>query len=126
MITKIASDGDQFTPNHNAYYHIHVCNPNDATVCLNNITDTLPSGFSYNEGSSSGLANFDPNIAGQTLTWIFDGEHVGGGLCEALQLHGLYLGRRAAGYVLQPGERGQRCGHVVDRADSADPGADRG
>jgi len=77
-ITKIASDGDHFLPGNNAYYQITVHNPNDFTVYLNNITDTLPAGFTYNAGSYGGLATFDPDIVGQTLTWAFDGENVGG------------------------------------------------
>ena len=49
-------------------YTITVNNPGaDATI--NSITDTLPAGFTYTAGSSTGVTTADPTIAGQVLTW---------------------------------------------------------
>jgi uncharacterized repeat protein (TIGR01451 family) len=49
-------------------YTITVNNPGvDAT--LNSITDTLPAGFTYTAGSSTGVTTADPTIAAQVLTW---------------------------------------------------------
>jgi len=49
-------------------YTITVNNPGtDAT--LSSITDTLPPGFSYTPGSTTGATTADPSIAGQVLTW---------------------------------------------------------
>ncbi|TAK59568.1 MAG: hypothetical protein EPO22_10060 [Dehalococcoidia bacterium] len=76
-ITKIA-DGDHFVPTATVDYQIRITNPNDFTVSVDIITDTLPAGFSYNTGSSNGLASFDPDITGQTLSWFVDGEPVAG------------------------------------------------
>ena len=83
QITKIASDGDQFPPSHNAYYEISIHNPNGVTVFLDSLTDTLPPGFSYNADSASGLTSDNPAESGQTLTWTFVSEEsVGAGLTE--------------------------------------------
>lgn len=50
-------------------YTITVTNPNGAASTLNSITDTLPAGFSYTAGSTSGATTADPGIAGGVLTW---------------------------------------------------------
>ena len=49
-------------------YTITVNNPG-ADATLNSISDTLPSGFTYTPGSSSGATTTDPSVAGQVLTW---------------------------------------------------------
>jgi len=49
-------------------YTITVNNPG-ADATLNSITDTLPPGFTYTAGSSSGATTTDPTVAGQVLTW---------------------------------------------------------
>jgi uncharacterized repeat protein (TIGR01451 family) len=49
-------------------YTITVNNPG-ADATLNSITDTLPSGFTYTAGSTTGATTADPAIAGQVLTW---------------------------------------------------------
>ena len=46
-----------------------VRNPNELTVNLNSIVDTLPEGFSYVPGSTSRVLTFDPTIVGRVLTW---------------------------------------------------------
>lgn len=50
-------------------YSIVVSNPNSTATTLNSIVDTLPPGFSYTAGSSSGATTADPTIAAQVLTW---------------------------------------------------------
>ncbi len=50
-------------------YTITVQNPNDTAVSLSSITDTLPAGFSYTAGSSTGATTSDPSVSGSNLTW---------------------------------------------------------
>jgi uncharacterized repeat protein (TIGR01451 family) len=50
-------------------YTITVSNSSNAAVTLSSIVDTLPAGFSYVPGSSTGLTTADPTVAGDTLTW---------------------------------------------------------
>jgi uncharacterized repeat protein (TIGR01451 family) len=50
-------------------YTISVSNPNDRGANLTAITDGLPAGFSYVNGSTTGVTTSDPSIDGQTLTW---------------------------------------------------------
>ena len=47
-------------------YTITVQNPNDTAVSLSSITDTLPAGFTYTAGSSTGATTSDPSISGST------------------------------------------------------------
>ena len=50
-------------------YTITISNPNASTVSLDSITDTLPTGFSYTSGSTTGVTTSNPSVNGQTLTW---------------------------------------------------------
>ncbi len=50
-------------------YTITITNPNTTAATLTSITDTLPTGFSYSAGSSTGATTTDPGIVGQVLTW---------------------------------------------------------
>jgi uncharacterized repeat protein (TIGR01451 family) len=50
-------------------YTITISNPNPDAVTLNTITDTLPAGFSYVPGSTTGVTTSNPSISGQALTW---------------------------------------------------------
>jgi uncharacterized repeat protein (TIGR01451 family) len=50
-------------------YTITIANPNPDAVTLNAITDTLPVGFTYVPGSTSGVTTGDPAVTGQTLRW---------------------------------------------------------
>src|SRR5581483_3796486 len=50
-------------------YTITIQNPNISAVTLSSCTDTLPSGFAYVPGSTTGATTNDPAIAGQMLTW---------------------------------------------------------
>jgi uncharacterized repeat protein (TIGR01451 family) len=50
-------------------YTITIHNPNTVAVSLNAITDTLPAGFSYTAGSTTGATTVDPSVSGQQLSW---------------------------------------------------------
>ena len=50
-------------------YTITATNPNSGSVSLNTLTDTLPAGFTYTPGSTTGATTSDPSISSQTLTW---------------------------------------------------------
>lgn len=50
-------------------YTVTVHNPNASPVVLNSISDTLPGGFTYTPGSTTGATTANPSIAAQTLTW---------------------------------------------------------
>ena len=50
-------------------YTITIHNPNASAVPVNSITDTLPAGFAYVAGSTTGATTSNPTIASQTLTW---------------------------------------------------------
>jgi uncharacterized repeat protein (TIGR01451 family) len=67
FVTKTA-DASNVDPGASDGYTVTVNNPGaDATI--NSITDTLPAGFTYTAGSSTGATTADPTIAGQVLTW---------------------------------------------------------
>jgi len=50
-------------------YTITISNPNVTSVSLSSITDTLPAGFTYTAGSTTGATTSNPSISGQNLTW---------------------------------------------------------
>jgi uncharacterized repeat protein (TIGR01451 family) len=50
-------------------YTITIHNPNTVAVALDSITDTLPAGFSYTPGSTTGATTTDPSISSQDLSW---------------------------------------------------------
>lgn len=50
-------------------YTITVANPNTSAVTLNSVVDTLPAGFAYTPGSTTGLTTANPSVNGQVLTW---------------------------------------------------------
>jgi uncharacterized repeat protein (TIGR01451 family) len=50
-------------------YTITLGNPNASGVQVTSITDTLPAGFTYVSGSTTGATTSNPTISGQTLTW---------------------------------------------------------
>ena len=50
-------------------YTITVHNPNAADATVTSVTDTLPTGFGYQPGSTTGASTANPTVAGQQLTW---------------------------------------------------------
>jgi uncharacterized repeat protein (TIGR01451 family) len=69
LTTTKTADSSTSAPGGANGYTITVSNPNAAAASLNSITDTLPAGFTYTAGSTTGVTTTDPTIAGQTLTW---------------------------------------------------------
>jgi uncharacterized repeat protein (TIGR01451 family) len=69
LTTAKTADASSSAPGASNGYTITVSNPNATAITLNTITDTLPEGFAYQAGSTSGLTSADPSTAGQVLTW---------------------------------------------------------
>jgi len=67
-MTKTA-DSDSVSAGETDGYTITIENPNDGSAALSSIVDDLPAGFSYVDGSTTGLTSSDPDVEGQTLTW---------------------------------------------------------
>jgi uncharacterized repeat protein (TIGR01451 family) len=68
VVSKTADAGTSAAGGANGYT-ITITNPNAAAVTVNTIQDTLPAGFSYVPGSTTGVTTSDPGIVGQVLTW---------------------------------------------------------
>jgi uncharacterized repeat protein (TIGR01451 family) len=68
VVTKTADDGAA-DPGAQDGYTISISNPNVDDIDVSDITDTLPAGFSYVSGSTTGATTADPTVASQTLTW---------------------------------------------------------
>jgi uncharacterized repeat protein (TIGR01451 family) len=69
LVTGKTADNDSSPPGSENGYTITINNPNQVAVTLTSIFDTLPDGFAYVPGSTSGVTTEDPGIGGQTLTW---------------------------------------------------------
>ena len=50
-------------------YTIKIANPSATAATLTSITDTLPAGFTYTAGSTTGATTANPSVVGQVLTW---------------------------------------------------------
>ncbi len=50
-------------------YTITATNDNPGDVTLDTLTDTLPAGFSYRAGTTTGATTANPTVNGQNLTW---------------------------------------------------------
>lgn len=66
--TKTA-DAARVPPGARTGYRITVNNPNNAAVTVTRLVDTLPAGFAYVAGTTTGATTTDPTAAGQALTW---------------------------------------------------------
>ena len=69
LSTTKTADSDTAGPGGTDGYTITIHNPNTLAVSLNSITDTLPAGFGYTAGSTTGATTADPSISGQDLSW---------------------------------------------------------
>ena len=69
LVTSKTADSGTSLPGSQNGYTITIQNPNVDSVTLNSITDTLPAGFSYVLGSTSGVTTSAPSVSGQMLTW---------------------------------------------------------
>src|SRR6185437_11487961 len=67
-ITKTADSGSAAAGGQDGYT-ITVSNPNVSAVSLDSLADTLPAGFSYRTGTTTGATTTDPSLSSQTLTW---------------------------------------------------------
>lgn len=67
-ITKIA-DATTVQAGGTDGYTITVNNPNITNVTLGSLSDTLPAGFTYRPGTTTGATTADPSIDGPTLFW---------------------------------------------------------
>ncbi len=54
-------------------YTVTITNPGSTDVPLTKITDTLPTGFTYRAGTTTGATTAEPSVTGQTLTWNLSG-----------------------------------------------------
>lgn len=69
IVVEKAASVDTVINGSNVDYTITITNTGDTAGAITAVADTLPAGFSYVTGSSSGLTAADPSISGQTLTW---------------------------------------------------------
>jgi len=67
--TSKTADSALVAPGGQDGYTITITNPNGQDVSVTDITDTLPDGFLYVPGSTTGITTDDPVIVGQDLTW---------------------------------------------------------
>lgn len=69
LSTSKTADESVSDPGATNGYTITFDNPNAEAATLSAIIDTLPAGFTYVTGSSSGATTTDPTVSGQQLTW---------------------------------------------------------
>ena len=69
LVTSKTADSPTSVAGSQNGYTITIENPNPNPVTLSSITDTLPAGFSYVSGSTTGVTTSDPIISAQMLTW---------------------------------------------------------
>ena len=67
-VTKTADAASTQSGGSNGYT-ITINNPNNTPVTLNSVADTLPEGFTYTPGSTTGATTSNPSVAGRDLTW---------------------------------------------------------
>src|SRR5581483_5719816 len=89
LTTTKRADASTASPGGADGYTITISNPNRSAASLADITDTLPTGFTYTAGTSSGATASDPAISAQTLTWNgpFTVPARSGGVNGLLKLH---------------------------------------
>ena len=69
LSTTKTADSASVDPGAADGYTITIHNSNSDAVVVNTITDTLPAGFTYTPGSTTGATTSDPTVSGQNLTW---------------------------------------------------------
>ena len=69
LTTTKTTSTPSVSPGAAVQYTITINNPSLVAITLDTITDSLPAGFSYTPGSTTGVTTSDPGIAGQDLTW---------------------------------------------------------
>lgn len=68
VVTKAADDAQVETGGETGYT-ITIDNPSANEVSLTSVTDALPAGFTYVDGTTTGDITADPTVSGQNLTW---------------------------------------------------------
>jgi uncharacterized repeat protein (TIGR01451 family) len=69
LVASKTADNATSAPGSQNGYTITIENPNPDSITLSSITDTLPAGFSYVSGSTTGVTTDNPIVNGQMLTW---------------------------------------------------------
>jgi uncharacterized repeat protein (TIGR01451 family) len=69
LSTAKTADAASATAGSSDGYTITISNPNPISVTLSSISDTLPAGFTYSAGSTSGATSSNPAVSGRVLTW---------------------------------------------------------
>ena len=69
LTTAKVAEQSQSAPGAANRYTITVANSNTQAVTVTAVTDTLPTGFSYTAGSTTGVTTANPSIADGGLTW---------------------------------------------------------
>ncbi len=69
LVTSKTADNSTSQAGTQNGYTITIQNPNANDVTVSSITDTLPLGFTYVPGSTTGATTNDPAIVAQMLTW---------------------------------------------------------
>lgn len=65
----ITADSSTAVPGGSDGYTVTVSNTTSSPFDLSTIVETLPAGFTYTKGSTTGAFTTDPAISGSTLTW---------------------------------------------------------
>lgn len=65
----IAADSATAAPSGSDGYTVTVSNTSASAISLSSIVDTLPAGFTYTAGQTTGGITTDPAVSGSTLTW---------------------------------------------------------
>jgi uncharacterized repeat protein (TIGR01451 family) len=69
LTLALAADALSVPADASTGYTATLTNPNAEAVVVSNIAVTLPDGFSYQEGSTTGATTTDPQISEQRLSW---------------------------------------------------------
>ncbi len=69
IIVTATAHAPTSTPGATNGYRINVVNDNEGGTVVSSIVATLPEGFTYRPGSTSGVTSGDPAVSGRTLTW---------------------------------------------------------
>ncbi|MFD7613113.1 Ig-like domain-containing protein, partial [Streptomyces sp. NPDC059828] len=69
LAATASADESESPPSAINGYTVEIENPNNFSADISTIEVVLPSGFSYQTGTTTGATTNDPVISGQTLTW---------------------------------------------------------
>lgn len=69
LTTEKTASQPTVPPGSDDTYTITITNPNTTEVTLTEISDTLPDGFAYSPGTTTGATTNDPTVDSQGLTW---------------------------------------------------------